>query len=159
MKNLNDAVVLDFFNEYDDGIIVDDVDDFINEIVDQKGIHKKYIIKIPNDNSNMEIADLVFTVGNTVIIFEEVSRFCNRNYITDELKKVIFYGRHTNTRSIVLAQRPAQINRDLLSQADSYIIFNMTDSRDLQFIEQRFDRETANQVRGLKDFDYIFRND
>ncbi|MBD3196326.1 MAG: AAA family ATPase [Candidatus Lokiarchaeota archaeon] len=159
IDELSNCVILDFFNEYESEIEIYDSEEFIDYVIEQKGINKKFVSKINDDDENMYVSDFSYQVGDTTIIFEEVFRFCNRHYIAPELQRITFYGRHKNVKSIIIGQRPAQINRDILSQADSFIFFKLTDSRDLNFIEQRFSKETSELVKSLDKYEYVFTND
>jgi DNA helicase HerA-like ATPase len=71
-----------------------------------------------------------------------------------ELKKLVTEGRKFGCDIIMVAQRPAMIDTTLISQANSYYIFQMTDINDLQRI-----RGYVNDVeiiKNLKNREYVY---
>lgn len=147
------AVVIDFFKEYRGGIIIQDLQSFIDEY--NKNPKRRFIVQIPNDEDNLLILSLVYQVGNTALYIEECSRYCDTHSIEPQLEAFTFWGRHANTSIVMIAQRPTQLNRHVLSQADTVICFQLTDSRDLLYVEQHFGKTARDNVRELGEYQYL----
>lgn len=148
------AIVIDFFKEYHGGIVITDLDDFIKKFQDNPD--RKYIIQIPDDEANLEILRYVYAAGNIRLYLEEISRYCDKAYVVPELEKFTFWGRHRNVQVVLICQRPAQVNRHILSQADTFFVFQLTDQRDLDYFEAQFDKDTSIKIRNLLEHNFLY---
>lgn len=124
------------------------------------GYSKKQIFRgeiNPDDFFNLCIA-----VGNCVVIYDEIDMVCSPSYISNPLYRIIHYGRHLKVRNKIVtvrlvgaSRRPANVSRDLTSQADKVIIFKVTEPRDLKYIELYTTSEHAKMANKLDRLEYI----
>lgn len=87
---------------------------------------------------------LCLTIGNCVCVFDEIDMVCSPAFISDPLYRIIHYGRHVlnedNEKVFVkligASRRPANVSRDLTSQADSVIVFKIDEPRDIKYLNE-----------------------
>ena len=94
--------------------------------------------------------ELTMHFENIVIVFDEVDLACHAGYIGTHLYRVVNYGRHNGNLLICGARRPADISRNITSNAWRIIIFNLTEDRDLMYIRKNLGDEYATRARKLR---------
>ena len=71
---------------------------------------------------------------DALIVVEETSRYCSPFHLPTEIETLIRYGRHSNLDQLYVARRPAEIHRDLTSNADFVATFRQWEPRDVQYL-------------------------
>jgi len=111
-------LIMDHFHEYEEGD---------NTLVITSIEELEYIEFSPFDKVNQIIFrgelefDTLFgaacSMGNVVVVFDEIDMVCSPTNIEFHLNRIIQYGRHLNVGLIGASRRPANVHRNLTSQA------------------------------------------
>jgi DNA helicase HerA-like ATPase len=97
----------------------------------------------------------ILNVGNVAFFIDECKNVApNEQGAPIELKKLVTEGRKFGVDVIMVAQRPAMVDTTLISQANSYYIFQMTDKNDLERIRGYLNN--VDDVHNLKGREYIY---
>lgn len=144
-------LIMDHFHEYD----VDEHSCVITSLEELE-----YLEFSPYDNVNKIIFrgevefDSIFATAcemqNVVVVFDEIDMVCSPYGIDDNLNRIIQYGRHLNVGLIGASRRPANVHRNLTSQAMEIICFNIQEPRDLKYIADFCGENIANNLPNLK---------
>ena len=101
---------------------------------------------VPESESQIQMfCRLALTVGNCVVIAEEVSEYAR----LPKFRVLLTRGRSEGVQTVCIAQRPADVHRSVQSQCAMTIAFFTDDSRDLQWVLERYDQNSADEVRTL----------
>lgn len=90
--------------------------------------------------------------GNMLFVVDEVDLFCSPSRIPDALSDCVSLGRHSCLDMLFLARRPAEVHREITSQADWIRAFKTTEPRDLVYLEQVGGKVFAESVRNRRQF-------
>ncbi len=90
-----------------------------------------------------------YALGNLALIIEEVDAFTGANMYPRALGDMINFGRHRNVDLIVSARRAALVPRLLTSQASDFVLFNMTEVRDIKWVGETLG-ESMDRLRDLQ---------
>jgi hypothetical protein len=101
------------------------------------------------------VTQLVIACGRMIYAIDEVDRVTNSNFAPPGLDYLINQGRHVQVSLAVTSRRPAQIPRELTSQAHLFYIFRNTEPRDLAYLEQYVGSQAAARIRDLAEYDYL----
>jgi hypothetical protein len=132
--------ILDTMNEFSEGLIFTNAQSLLTFVKyggrNDSGV---YILKSDDDADS----DLFFHLFPTVkepatIVVDEVSKFCNPNFINEDLKRIINYGRHWSQNLVMAARRSAEVHRDVTAQADVIVSFRQTERRDITKMSEVF---------------------
>lgn len=98
-------------------------------------------------------------LGNCICVFDEVDLACSPT--TDlkksmpNLRRIIHYGRHIKVGIMSASRRPANVHRDLTSQADELICFRIVETRDKKYIQEYTDDWLADQLPNLRIGEFV----
>lgn len=85
-----------------------------------------------------EILRLCYHIGGLMgglqVIIDEVQMFCNPHFMPQYLKNLAFIGRHKKIGLICITQRPASVNKGLLSQSEHIFVGQLHDKNDLRAV-------------------------
>lgn len=98
------------------------------------------------------------TGENACLVIEEVHEYCGPNWSEEWLRKCIMIGRHANLAMIMSSQRPAQVDKAIISQAKNVLIGRLFEYRDIEYIRQTIG-DDADLVPKLKPYDFVFRRE
>lgn len=88
-------------------------------------------------------------IQNAALVVEEVTTYCDSNYIAPAILSHLQYGRHAGNALIGVARGPFEINRHLTRQADLIVSFRQDEERDLEFF-RKIAGTKAEQLRTLE---------
>lgn len=88
---------------------------------------------------------MIYAVGNLTVMWEEIDFFCARN-LHGAAYPIIHAGRHRGLKVFAAARRPANVPRDLTSQASRLICFNFSEPNDLKYVAEYMGRKAAETV-------------
>jgi DNA helicase HerA-like ATPase len=152
IKNLNRVIIIDSLGEYGDVAILVNFDDLV------KYIHKKKfkirLIPIDEIEFNDYLEYIFRTFNNITLVIDEINLFQSPYYLPTGLSLCLRLGRHKKISVIAIARRPAEFNRDLTALTDKFVIFRITEPRDLKYIADYTDIDIE-KVKNLKNFEYI----
>lgn len=80
------------------------------------------------------------TVQGIALIFEEAWLYAPLHYISPWMQEIILTGRHYNISLIANSQRPAHVNKAVISQARHVFVGQYFESRDRKYYEDTFGR-------------------
>lgn len=72
-----------------------------------------------------------------------------------QLHAIVNYGRHLGVALFAASRRPARVHSEIPSLADKIVLFQLTSPRDLDWVRDATDDETAEDVRQLTRGDYV----
>jgi len=96
------------------------------------------------------VTQCVIACGSLIYAIDEVDRICTAGWAPWALSYLINQGRHVRVSLAVTSRRPAQIPRELTSQAHRIYIFKMTEPGDLSYLEEYVGRTGCDAVKSLK---------
>ena len=88
-------------------------------------------------------------VQNCVAVFDEIDLMGTYIQKNHPLYEIIHYGRHLNVGIISASRRPANVSRNLTSQADEIITFRIQEPRDLKYLEEFAGKDIADKAPNL----------
>ncbi|KYG65273.1 hypothetical protein AZI87_12010 [Bdellovibrio bacteriovorus] len=156
-------VIIDPVADWTDGEIVSSFRGFANKLREKlKTGAKKYkiIFRFSPDEKNTpeifnEILRLCYYAGDLQVVIDEVQMFCNPHWMPPWLKNLAFIGRHQKVGLCNITQRPAQINKGLLSQAEHIFCGQLHDKNDLRAVAD-FIGDDTDQLINLPARNFIY---
>ena len=96
-----------------------------------------------------ELAEKVFEMGNICFAVEEAAWFSTAVSQPEGLDLLARMGRHRRVDLVWTSQRIAEVARRLTSATDIFVIFSLTEPRDLQALAERCGPDVADRVQAL----------
>lgn len=135
-------VIIDPVADWTDGELVFSFNSFAEKLNEKRKSGEnsfKIIFRFSPDDKNTEeifneILRLCYHFGDMQVVIDEVQMFCNPHWMPAYLKNLAFIGRHRKVGLCVITQRPAQINKGLLSQAEHIFCGQLHDKNDLRAV-------------------------
>lgn len=100
------------------------------------------------------VCKVVAAMKNVLLVVDEVDFFDSATKQVREFKRLIHYSRHYRVDLITTSRRPANVSRDLTSQTDDFIIFTLSERRDLDYFGAMAE-DLPDRIRALKKFEFI----
>lgn len=134
-------IIFDTINEYNtnenDNVIrnLDDLERFIR-FIDSNDIHRfKAFVKFTIETKNKELIfdhmmRILYYWGNCMCVVEEIHHYCTPHKIGEYFNYCMTSGRHKNLGFIFTTQRPALINKTVMSQSTHILVGNLIDRND-----------------------------
>jgi len=107
----------------------------VDEFLDDSDIESSSIYIFQGEIDYNDFFGLCYELGNNVCIFDELDLACSPHYLSENLYKIIHYGRHKNVGIVGSSRRPANVTRDFTSQAHLIILYELSENLDLKYIE------------------------
>lgn len=101
------------------------------------------------------VTQIVIACGSMIYAIDEVDRFTNANYAPPGLDYLINQGRHVQVSLVCTSRRPAQIPRELTSQAHLFFVFKNTEPGDLDYLKSYLGREAIERLPALHDYHFL----
>ena len=102
-----------------------------------------------------QVCPLVYRQGSCVFICEEIALYTRPGSVTSAFGKLVRTGRHKEISVVWATQRPAECAKSITALTDLWILFSITEPRDLDAIADRCGEEIANRVSALGQHDFI----
>jgi hypothetical protein len=101
------------------------------------------------------VCQLVIATGRVIFAVDEVDRFTTPGSMPCGLEFLVNQGRHVSVSLACTSRRPAQVARELTSQAHLFYIFRTTEPRDLSYLEEYVGREAAARLPHLGEYECL----
>lgn len=101
------------------------------------------------------VTQLVIGCGSMIYAIDEVDRFTNANYAPPGLDYLINQGRHVQVSLVCTSRRPAQIPRELTSQAHQFYVFKNTEPGDLDYLRPYLGKSATDRLPTLDDYTFL----
>jgi hypothetical protein len=98
------------------------------------------------------VTQLVIACGRMIYAVDEIDRFTTAQYMPAGLDYLVNQGRHVQVSLMCTSRRPAQIPRELTSQAHRFFVFRMTEPADLDYLQKYIGAAATETVRNLADY-------
>lgn len=157
-------IIFDTVNEYEtreNDIIIRNIDDlqrFINHIDQNNILRFKAYVKFSIETESKELIfdhmmRILYYWGNTMVVVEEIHEYCTPHQIGKFFKHCMTSGRHKGLGFIFTTQRPALINKTVMSQATHIFVGNLIDKNDAKSVANFIGKDS----KDLADLeDYVF---
>lgn len=158
-------IIIDNANEYtpDQGKIVYGFPAFAAEIknitdfgIDNYSIIFRFNLEEKNDEAVFEeICRIVFYLGDTLFVVEEVHILSSPHSINYWFMKIATMGSHQNIALMLTTQRPALLNKTLLTQCDHIFIGALIDENDISYVKG-FLRDYAKSIHSFEARKFVY---
>lgn len=166
LKHYKRIIIFDTMNEYktESGIDILSVPDFentINSLIEYDT--QSFCLRVSSKNFEdyCQILDTVVTneFQNITLVIDEIDKFASPSSIEASVNNLYNVGRHYEVDIISASRRPNQVHRIITSQSHLLVLFHTNEPRDLAYIREYANKETANAVKGLKRYEYVTYGD
>jgi ABC-type dipeptide/oligopeptide/nickel transport system ATPase component len=153
-KSFNRIVCFDIMNEYHvkDDFVINNFQEYsqmIRRIENENLKSFFYVVKfsIDDDHEMMEMflnqaLRLNFHVGNMTTVIEEVQEYCDPYNIPKYVRKSMLMGRHHELSFVMTSQRPALLNKTIISQCTHIFCGRLVDKNDLKYVSAFLGRDS-----------------
>lgn len=159
-------IIFDTVNEYEvsqtDTVIrnLDDLERFIHHVENQELHRYKAYVKFSIETPDVELIfdqmmRILYYWGNAMIVVEEVHHYCSPHQIGKNFAYCMTSGRHRNLGFIFTTQRPALINKTIMSQATHIFVGNLIDKNDAKTVSNFIGKESKD-LADLEDFTFFW---
>ena len=90
-----------------------------------------------------------------IYAIDEVDRFTSANFAPPGLDYLINQGRHVQVSLVCTSRRPAQVPRELTSQAHLFYVFKNTEPGDCDYLEKYIGKAAAEKLPTLSDYHFL----
>lgn len=101
------------------------------------------------------VTQLVIATGQVIYAIDEIDRVCSAGWMPSGLSYLVNQGRHVQVSLVCSSRRPAQIARELTSQAHLFLLFKTTEPRDLKYLEEYLGSEAVGLLPRLPDYNFV----
>jgi hypothetical protein len=101
------------------------------------------------------VTHLVIACGQMIYVIDEIDRVSTSSWAPRGLDYLINQGRHVQVSLAASSRRPAQIPKDLTSQAHLMFIFKNTEPGDLDYLGKYIGKSAAVQLPTLSDYRFL----
>jgi hypothetical protein len=101
------------------------------------------------------VTTIVIACGRMIYAVDEIDRVTSAGYAPPGLDYLINQGRHVQVSLECSSRRPAQVPRELTSQAHRFVIFKMTEPADLDYLEKYIGKDARNRLPALHDYHFL----
>lgn len=98
----------------------------------------------------------VWNKGNQIFAIDEVSEFCTKWVLPDDLGQIIKMGGNRNIGVWVTTQRVAQVHNDVLSGVKHHFIFRTYLPQDLEWYSKVVPKEIIVMAKDLPKYHFIY---
>ena len=105
---------------------------------------------VPDTDADVsDIFRLALAVKHCTVIAEEIGDYKADRHLLRCLRR----GRSEGVRVIALSQRPAEVHRTVSSQCELTVAFHMDDSRDREYVRDRYGDSAVVELASIKDIE------
>jgi hypothetical protein len=101
------------------------------------------------------VTQLVIACGRLVYAIDEVDRVCSAGWMPNGLDYLVNQGRHVQVSMVCTSRRPAQIARELTSQAHLFYCFKTTEPNDLRYLENYLGSQAMEEIPRLAPYNFV----
>lgn len=153
-------IALDTQNEYNKGFsCIKNLELFYKQLGYYKIMRKNFKISLKFDNVSdyNKALDYLDKAQNFTLLLDEGNIFANNKQIHKTIDNIVNIGRHRGVNLIFAARRLYQTNIIVRSQTNLFIFFNIIEESDLKYVKSISDKDTAEKVKNLEKYQYIYK--
>jgi ABC-type dipeptide/oligopeptide/nickel transport system ATPase component len=152
IKNYNRVVIVDALYEYENGIIFNSFDDFINYNIEFLPPRFTFICRFQTDEEIEFLFKTCYQIGNLLLVLEEAEIYISPYSKSSEFLNLVRYGRHRSISILGIARRTAELSIDLRAMVNKIISFKQTEIYDLKKMESLgfFELDKLNQYEYIE---------
>lgn len=154
-------ITIDPMWEYKDGVIVTTFDDLVSYVRPRRFAQYSVILRTMDDVERDNVIEFLTTgepntptLPNVTILIDEIDRLCSPREITDELHRLVNYGRHYGVDLIAVSRRPRAMHRDITANADAIAIGQTQEPRDVDYLEEFVGPQLVAKARALPEYGF-----
>ena len=156
-------IVIDTTYEYDEsfGEIIYGFTTFAKRLKEIENVDEYSIIfRFNHEDQNQDeifeqICRLVFYLGDTFFVVEEIHLHSNTHNINHWLLRIATMGSHQGIGYLLTTQRPSLIHKTLLTQCDHIFVGQLIDENDISYVKS-FLRDEAKTIHTLEPRNFIY---
>lgn len=158
-------VIIDSLNEYSEGIIVHNFNDFADTLYHFHETNQKEFVLIYQFDFDSRISEeefyqiirVCYYLGNVQIVVEEIQLYTSVHSMPWSLENSLLTGRHQNISLLFTSQRPGMVNKTIISQCSHIFIGHIKESNDIRYLKGIIGDE-AEKLRDLPDRKFLYFN-
>ena len=127
-------ILWDTLGEYQGFETFDNLEDLVRYLDKNESGFFQVVYNTLEETDFEKVCRLAGAVGTCTLIIEEVDTYATPANCPFELRKLLKVGRHYGTSMIFVSRRPAEINRLITSQSQSFVCFKMFEPRDIVYL-------------------------
>lgn len=157
------SVIIDPARDWTEGEVVTSFDKFAEKLTEKNNENAKkfrIIFRFSPDEKNKQellnhVLRLCFHFKNIQVVIDEVQLFTNPHFLPSYLENLLFIGRHEGISVMAITQRPARINKSILSQSAHVFVGQLHEKNDLNAVGD-FLNEDSNKLISLPKRTFIY---
>lgn len=147
------------FSDPDATSVSRDFKNFSRQLLENRYRPKFKIIFQPDrENDSVEFNEalnLIYEMGDCLLVVEDVQIFSSSHSMPSHLREIILTGRHKKLALFVTTQRPGELHKTLLSQANHVFIGPLHEANDIKYLSAIMGRESENLL-DLGDHEFFY---
>lgn len=157
-------IVIDSLNEYTEGNIVSNFDQFTQKLLEFKERDSFTLVyqfspESPvSDEEFNQIMRVSYYFENVQVVIEEIQLYSSPHYLPHWLKNSLLTGRHKGMSLLFTTQRPGELNKTILSQCSHIFCGQIIEGNDLRYISS-FLNEDAERLSSIPKRKFLYRSD
>lgn len=138
------SVIIDPVEDWTDGEVVTSFPVFARRLKELKNEHAKKFRLIfrfnPDDDPKIkqetfnQVLRLAFNFRHLQVVIDEIQLFATPQFLPEQLKNLLFIGRHRGISVVCITQRPGQLNKSILAQSFHVFVGQLHERNDLRVI-------------------------
>lgn len=149
------SLIIDPAYDWIEGEKVNSFDQLTTKLINKKNNNDKkfkLIFQFNPDQGNKDayfnhILRLCYHFGNLQVVIDEVQLFTNPHYLPEYFKNLLFIGRHKGVSIMAITQRPAQLNKSILSQSSHVFVGQLHEKNDLRSVADFLNEDTDKLIQ------------
>jgi hypothetical protein len=123
-------------------------------------LKNKIYFQFSNDE-DLKIFEVLKDEKDLNIFIDEADFLLSKKRTNEVLRWMIKYTREQNINFILIFRRPVEVITDILSFTDLFIIFQLSNIRDLDYLKNSLslDKEIIEKIIDLEQFNFILLGD
>lgn len=122
---------------------------FLNWSLDRQTFAARYVPSGEPEEEIEQVSALVYERGDLCLVCEEIALYTHPGYVPPLLGKLVRTGRHRRIDFCWATQRPAECSKTITALTDLWVLFSLTEPRDIEAVATRCGPETAERVGHL----------
>jgi hypothetical protein len=125
------------------------LEQFLKWSRDREAFAGRYVPAGEPEEEIEQVAALVYDRGSLCLVCEEIALYTQPGYAPPLLGKLVRTGRHRGIDICWATQRPAECSKTITALTDLWVLFRLTEPRDIEAVSVRCGPEIADRVANL----------